>query len=57
MATYKFNAVIYVQDVKSKQQAINALQTALDAYEDVNPGEATIVIHHDEPALTKENPD
>lgn len=47
-------ATIYVQDVETPQDAINALQTALDDYEDMNPGGATIVIHHEPPAPTEE---
>ena len=49
MATFKFEATIEVLDVATAQDAINALQTALDDYEDMNPGGATIVIYHDEP--------
>ena len=55
MATFKFEATIYVQDVETEQDAINALQTALDDYEDMNPGGATIVIHHEEPKLFEED--
>lgn len=55
MATFKFEATIYVQDVETAQDAINALQIALDDYEDMNPGDATIVIHHEEPKLFKED--
>lgn len=51
MATFKFEGTIYVQDVDTAQDAINALQTALDDYEDMNPNGATIVIHHKEPKL------
>ncbi len=54
MATVKFKATIYVQDVKTAQDAINALQIALDDYEDMNPGDATIVITHEKPIKTKE---
>ena len=54
MATFKMEATIYVQDVETPQDAINALQTALDDYEDMNPGCATIVIHHEPPAPTEE---
>lgn len=54
MATFKFTGEIIVQDVKSKQEAINALQIALDDYEDMNPGGATIVIYHDLPVRVKE---
>ncbi len=54
MATFKFEATIYVQDVDTAQDAINALQIALDDYEDMNPGCATIVILHNEPVETKE---
>ena len=53
MATYKFDATITVYGVHSKQDAINALQIALDDYEDMNPGCAEIVIHHDEPRRVK----
>lgn len=49
MATFKFDATIYVEDAETAQEAINALQIALDDYEDMNPGGATIVIHHDMP--------
>lgn len=49
MTTFKFNGEIIVQGVEIAQDAINALQAALDAYEDMNPGGATIVIYHDEP--------
>lgn len=49
MATYKFEGTIIVHDVESAQDAINALQTALDDYDDMNPGGATIVIHHEKP--------
>ena len=55
MATFKMEATIYVQDVKSEQAAINALQVALDDYEDMNPGGATIVIHHTQPEKTDED--
>ena len=55
MATFKFEATIYVQDVETAQDAINAIQTALDDYEDMNPGGATIVIHHEEPKLFEED--
>lgn len=54
MATFKFEGTIYVQDVNTAQDAINALQIALDDYEDMNPGGATIVIHHEEPKLFEE---
>lgn len=54
MATFKFEATIYVQDVETAQDAINALQIALDDYDDMNPGGATIVIHHEEPKLFEE---
>ncbi|MBO7684870.1 MAG: hypothetical protein J6Y20_04880 [Lachnospiraceae bacterium] len=54
MATFKFEGTIYVQDVDTAQDAINALQTALDDYEDMNPGGATIVIQHDMPARIEE---
>ena len=47
MATFKFEAAIYVQDVDTKQDAINALQIALDDYDDMNPDGATISIFHD----------
>lgn len=49
MATFTFNATIYVEDVETAQEAINALQIALDDYEDMNPGGATIIISHDTP--------
>ena len=55
MATFKFEGTIYVQDVETAQDAINALQIALDDYEDMNPGEATIVIIHEEPKLFEED--
>ena len=55
MATFKFDATIYVEDVETAQDAINALQIALDDYEDMNPGGATIVIHHEEPKLFEED--
>lgn len=54
MATFKFEGTIYVQDVDTAQDAINVLQTALDDYEDMNPGAATIVIHHEKPKLFEE---
>lgn len=54
MATFKFEGTIYVQNVESANDAINALQIALDDYEDMNPGGATIVIMHDEPVETEE---
>ena len=53
MATYKFEGTIYVMGVNSPQDAINVLQTALDS---ITPGGATIVIHHEEPQLTDEEP-
>lgn len=55
MATFKFEATIYVQDVETAQDAINALQTALDDYEDVENGTATIVISHTYPKLFEED--
>lgn len=55
MATFKFEGTIYVLDVKTAQDAIDALQVALDDYEDMNPGGATIVIHHNEPKLFEED--
>ena len=54
MATFTLEATIYVQDVDTAQDAINALQTALDDYEDMNPGGATIVISHTAPKLFNE---
>lgn len=57
MATFQFDATIYVEDVETAQDAINALQITLDDYEDMNPGGATIVIHHDMPALLEEKDD
>ena len=54
MATFKFLGTIYVQDVEDADEAINALQTALDDYEDMNPGAATIFILREEPILTDE---
>lgn len=54
MATFKFTGEIIVQDVETAQDAINALQTALDDYEDMNPGGATIVIYHDMPKQVEE---
>jgi hypothetical protein len=48
MAAYVFTGTITVSDVRSKQDAINALQIALDDYDDMNPDAATIVIHWDD---------
>ena len=55
MATFKLEATIYVEDVDSAQDAINALQIALDDYEDMNPDGATIVIHHELPTKLDED--
>ena len=54
MATFKFNGTIYVRNAETAQQAINALQTALAAYGEMNPGGASIVIHHEKPKEVKE---
>lgn len=56
MATFKFESTIYVQDVEDADEAMNALQIALDDYDSLNPGAATIVIHHEYPMLTNEIP-
>ena len=53
METYRFEGTIEVHGVRSAQDAINTLQTALDDYEDMNPGGATITIHHEKPKLIK----
>ena len=51
MASFRMEATIIIHDVDTAQDAINALQTALDDYDDMNPGGATIVIHHEKPKL------
>lgn len=53
MATFKFEATIYVQDVETAQDAIDILQSALDEYESMT-GRAAIIIHHEEPKLVTE---
>ena len=58
MATFKFEGTIYVKGVRTRQDAINMLQTALDDYEDMNPGGAVITIHHEKPKrIPKEEED
>lgn len=53
MATYKFDATITVYGARSKQDVVTAMEVALDDYEAMNPGAATIVISYDEPKRVK----
>lgn len=46
MANYKMTATIWVLGAKTKEEAKNILQIALDDYEDMNPGSPVIVIEH-----------
>lgn len=54
MSTFEITATIYIKDVQTSQEAIVALQNAIDSYEELNPNQATIVIHHDIPVETDE---
>lgn len=46
MATYKINATITVEGVRSRKEALNTLQIMLDDFEDMNPDtDASVCIH------------